>query len=568
MHALVWLWIGCGGGETPTTPTDPVDTSADTAAYTPPTTPPTTTTTWTVAGEVTGLQGASVVITQGEDGLELTADGPFSFTVDDGASYAVVVDGQPTTPDQTCTVTGGEGVATADVDDIRVQCVTPIRHVVIVGIDGLGGAWFEEADAPILDGLRAQGVSTLTAQNVLPTDSSPNWMSMIAGSGPDQHGVTSNGWDPGDSDPTPTIFAALRASRPDATIGVFHDWGDFGRLVEDGVPNAIESPGDEVETMAAAIDYLDEAPDLLFVHLDHVDHAGHGSTWGSQTYMQSIAEADALLGELVEALQDRDMWSYTALLVTSDHGGASYSHGNDTADERAIPIIAVAPQIDPAAVEREVRIWDVAPTAAFWLGIPAHDTWIGNAMPELGGPPIPTTAAKPVVEEVADFTWVYDDSGTGAHDDVSIWRPVVPDGFALLGDVVHASHDPPSWSTLVVRDDPAVVAQPLGYESVWDDGGSGGSHDVTLYHPIPPLGYTCLGSVAVGAHDTPPSPELVRCVHTDVLGEAKPVFTWDDSGSGAYLDVSLWTCQGGSGPTSFITRRHSSDPGSDRCASL
>jgi vacuolar protein sorting-associated protein 13A/C len=52
---------------------------------------------------------------------------------------------------------------------------------------------------------------------------------------------------------------------------------------------------------------------------------------------------------------------------------------------------------------------------------------------------------------------VWDDSGSGAFADGSIWRPVVPAGYVALGDVAVAGHDPPTGATLLVRDDPEVL---------------------------------------------------------------------------------------------------------------
>ncbi|MGB1701386.1 MAG: alkaline phosphatase family protein, partial [Nannocystaceae bacterium] len=240
---------------------------------------------YAVAGTLSGLQGASVVLTQANgDSLTLDANGAFEFPtrLEDGEAYDVVVDVQPLEPDQTCTVDLGAGnVAGGDVTDVIVDCVTPIRHVVLLGIDGLGGSFVEEADMPNLDALMDESAWTLTMQNALPTSSSTNWMSMIGGSSPDQHGVLNNAWQPGDSSPPPTLFAVLRGQQPDAKSGMFHDWQDFDRLVEDGVVDRRQHPGDEQETMDAAIAWADaNKPALLFIHLDHVDHAGHLNTWG------------------------------------------------------------------------------------------------------------------------------------------------------------------------------------------------------------------------------------------------------------------------------------------------
>ena len=44
-------------------------------------------------------------------------------------------------------------------------------------------------------------------------------------------------------------------------------------------------------------------PQLLFVHLDDVDHAGHDNGWGSGPYRAAVAAIDVLVGKLVEAVQ-------------------------------------------------------------------------------------------------------------------------------------------------------------------------------------------------------------------------------------------------------------------------
>ncbi|HEY0134560.1 MAG TPA: alkaline phosphatase [Nannocystis sp.] len=540
---------------------------------------PTGVATHTIGGSVRGLQGAGLELALAGEVLAIAGDGPFDFVTPagEGASYSVTVATQPGAPDQTCMIAHGEGlVAGADVGDIVVTCVTPIRHVVVLGIDGLGGAYVPEVATPVLDGMMQAGVSTLAMQNTLPTMSAPNWMSMIVGSTADQHGVDSNEWEPGDSQPTPTIFAVLRAQRPTARIGVFHDWDGFGALVEPGVADVITSPGDEVETVSAALAWMQgNAPDLLFIHLDLVDHAGHFNGWGSDAYVEAAGSADALVGEVLAGIDAAGMRPYTAVLVSADHGGDGLSHGADTSLERPIPLIVTGPQV-PAGVQlqRETRIFDIAATVAALHGLAAPASWLGSPVHEaLAFVDPPDEPARPLeLLPVSDYVWVYDDSGSGALTDGSIWRPVVPAGFVSVGDVAQASHDAPGFATLVIRDDPGAVREPVGYEQIWTDEGSLGDHDVTIWNPIPPAHFVCLGSVAVAAYDTPPATGLIRCVHRRYLVRGAMTLTWTDTGSFAFQDAGLWTCtdgvEGGQAARSFITRRHHSDPGLPRCWSL
>src|SRR5437773_3920497 len=98
--------------------------------------------------------------------------------------------------------------------------------------------------------LMREGAWTFHARGVMPTSSSPNWASMIMGAGPEQHGITSNDWQPdkfdippiatGSGGIFPTIFGVLREQQPEAVMGVFHDWDGFGRLFERKAINMIK----------------------------------------------------------------------------------------------------------------------------------------------------------------------------------------------------------------------------------------------------------------------------------------------------------------------------------------
>ena len=59
--------------------------------------------------------------------------------------------------------------------------VNGVEHVVIIGCDGLSPDGIVKAKTPHQDDLMKRGAFTLHARGVLPTDSSPNWASMITG---------------------------------------------------------------------------------------------------------------------------------------------------------------------------------------------------------------------------------------------------------------------------------------------------------------------------------------------------------------------------------------------------
>jgi predicted AlkP superfamily pyrophosphatase or phosphodiesterase len=267
-------------------------------------------------------------------------------------------------------------------------------HVLIIGIDGLSPDGIDKAKTPHLDGLVARGAHTFHARGVMPTESSPNWASMITGVGPEQHGVTSNKWQPTKFEiaPTvkgpggffPTIFAHLRAERPAAVSAVFHDWDDFARLVEPGIVDLKQDLDGPVQTTDRAIAYVKEKkPQLTFVHLDHVDHAGHDKGHGTPEYYAAVEEADRLVGLLLKALEEAGILEQTVVLVTSDHGGVGKGHGGATLAEIEIPWIIAGPGIAAGKeIAAPVNTYDTAVTVAHLLGLKTQEAWVGRVVRE------------------------------------------------------------------------------------------------------------------------------------------------------------------------------------------
>ncbi|EDO25893.1 predicted protein, partial [Nematostella vectensis] len=130
--------------------------------------------------------------------------------------------------------------------------------------------------------------------------------------------------------------------------------------------------------------------------------------------------------------------------------------------------------------------------------------------------------------------------GSGADDDVSIWRPHGAEGFYRLGDYAVASHNKPSNpAALVAKDDGSgALAKPVGYSRVWSDAGSGADRDVSLWKPTAAAGYQCLGLLATSG--ATPGLDDMRCVWRGLLIQGGSFEVWNDSGSGADKDVGIY----------------------------
>ena len=213
---------------------------------------------------------------------------------------------------------------------------------------------------------------------------------MISGSGPEQHGVTSNGWERddhelpavvmGDEGIFPTIFSTIKKARPDFHIAAIYDWSGFGRLIEKSFIDFDDDAGDEFQTTASAVDHIiKEKPNFTFIHLDHVDHAGHAHGHKTPHYYHSVEVADSLVNEILQAIQLADMADSTLIILSSDHGGIGFGHGGESLDEMEIPFVLVGPCIKKGyKIPHSVFTYDNAATVAFALGVQTPYSWIGR----------------------------------------------------------------------------------------------------------------------------------------------------------------------------------------------
>ncbi len=268
--------------------------------------------------------------------------------------------------------------------------VSGVKHIIIIGIDGLSPDGIENSDSPHIHHFINNGASTMRARAVLPTSSSPNWASMIMGVGPELHGITSNSWErdnfilppitTGPEPMFPTVFTLIRNNISTAEIGVIYHWSGFGRLFEESsVSYSVNATNEQDAADKAAAYIREKKPLLTFVHLDHVDGAGHTYGHGTSQYYAAVGRADKLVGEIVDAVKRAGTYNETIFIITSDHGGIGKGHGGQTLAEVEIPFV-----IAGRSVKKNYEIntsfvqFDNAATVAFALNIEQPAVWTGR----------------------------------------------------------------------------------------------------------------------------------------------------------------------------------------------
>ena len=269
------------------------------------------------------------------------------------------------------------------------------KYVILFGVDGLGGYAFPKANTPNINQLMKEGSYTFTAQCVMPSASSQNWASMIMGAPPEDTNIPKNGFSMKVAKGTaycgrkkgrlfPSVYTILHQQKPDAKIVVFHHWYSYSRLVERRDLNKRRWTRNEDNTAQKGVKVITKKmPTLLFMHFDHVDHAGHTVGHDTPGYYTAVHKADSLLGLIISALKAKGIYDQTAILLTADHGGTGKGHGGPSVAERNIPWILKAPGVKAGyAIQGPVQQYDTAATLAYLLGITQPECWKGRAVME------------------------------------------------------------------------------------------------------------------------------------------------------------------------------------------
>ncbi len=251
------------------------------------------------------------------------------------------------------------------------------RRVVVVLIDALRYDTSTKSTVmPFLNELRTQGASA-TMHSQPPSFSAPGWTTILTGAWP--YINDSQLFNPPDEFSARAftqddIFAAAqRAGLKTAVSG--YAWFE-GMLAHSGVDAGFYTPAEDnaadIKVVAAALPWLTEDYQLVLIHLDQVDYAGHNEGGPrSPNWNAAATRADNMLSEIVAKL---DLTKDTVLVI-SDHGQIDRGgHGGPETITLVEPFVLAGAGIVPGNYG-DVNMVDVAPMLAALLGtnIPASN---------------------------------------------------------------------------------------------------------------------------------------------------------------------------------------------------
>ncbi|MEC0230676.1 S-layer homology domain-containing protein [Paenibacillus alba] len=241
---------------------------------------------------------------------------------------------------------------------------TPYKRVVVVGIDGGGVSVSPNApywetpssiketvgsrlNIPSIRNIIEHGAVSYTVKTTLPSSSSPNWGAMISGVDYSKHNINNDisaAYSYDEASSYPSFFKKVRSVMPETKLAAFLTWNNiFAGHIEPSV-GVEDYPSDDEGNAAAFAQYAADGKaadaSVIFIHLDEMDHAGHGDGFYTKNYYEQLTKVDLNVAVIYNALKDNDLLEDTLLILLPDHGGgtenangtlgSSTSHGQDS----------------------------------------------------------------------------------------------------------------------------------------------------------------------------------------------------------------------------------------------
>jgi hypothetical protein len=217
--------------------------------------------------------------------------------------------------------------------------------LILISIDGFGWDYLSAYPTPALDRIAESGVRAESMRPVFPSLTFPNHYSIATGLYPAEHGIVHNHfpdearedwyhlWDRESVEDGRWYGGEpiwVTAERHGLVSAAYYFVGTEAAI--QGVPpshwHSFDASVPGGERVAQVTEWLqwpgDRRPQLITLYFEHVDTAGHDFGLGSPELAAAVAEVDANVGRLLDAIAEMDLESAVSVLVVSDHGQANY----------------------------------------------------------------------------------------------------------------------------------------------------------------------------------------------------------------------------------------------------
>ncbi|AKC83267.1 phosphodiesterase [Verrucomicrobia bacterium IMCC26134] len=286
----------------------------------------------------------------------------------------------------------------SSIASITLAAAPRAAHVFIISFDQAAPSNIAAAEMPLFKSMVARGAHTWEAYTIVPSLTLPSHTSMLTGVGIQKHQITWNEWDATKPLSVPTIFQLAKAqglgTAMVASKAKFKTFEQAGGLDTFVIPSDYLCKG----IAAAAAEILKkETPALFFIHFGDPDFTGHQFGVNSPEKMKALAECDAALKVIREAIDAAGIADSSVIILTADHGGHDRSqaelddmvsrghapqigtHGDARSDDVIIPWVVWGKGVKSGfTVTAPVVQYDTAATALWLLGVPLPENFWGR----------------------------------------------------------------------------------------------------------------------------------------------------------------------------------------------
>ena len=233
-----------------------------------------------------------------------------------------------------------------------------IKKVLIIGIDGCRADALELANTPVIDNLIQNGIYSPDALNDDITVSGPGWSAILCGVWSDKHLSIDNSFNNTDYFNFPPIFKYAEDFDDNLNTVSICNWNPINDNIVQNYADFKLNVSSDYDVSSEASTYItNNDPDLIFLHFDDVDHAGHnyGFSPNITEYITSIEAVDDLLDPVMQAIYQRPNYLNEdwIILVTSDHGGVGTSHGGTSIEHENVVVIVSGDNIQQLVIEKD-----------------------------------------------------------------------------------------------------------------------------------------------------------------------------------------------------------------------
>ncbi|RIJ46458.1 hypothetical protein D1614_18780 [Maribellus luteus] len=251
---------------------------------------------------------------------------------------------------------------------------------IIIGIDGARPDATLFANTPHIDSLVLNGAFSFTAQADPISRSGICWTGMLTGVWHEKHNVLTNSYKDYHGDDYPHFYKRLKQANKKLKLHSIVNWSPIHKILEPKDCDILETYGNDDLVTERVVEVIkQEESDVIFVQLDHVDHIGHKVNHSIQRpdYLKSIEEADAQIGLMLDAINERknkenENWY---VIVSTDHGGDVTGHGRDIPIHTTVFYIINGPEVKKGEISEQVNITDIAVTVLKIMGVNAKTDW-------------------------------------------------------------------------------------------------------------------------------------------------------------------------------------------------